>query len=236
MQPHLLNLGTRGSKLALQQARMVADLLQRSHDGLRVELRIITTSGDKLKDAPLAKFGGKGLFVKEIEEALLAGAIDVAVHSMKDVPASLAPGLAIGAVSEREDPRDALLLPNANGNRANIASVDQLNEQLTGGATVGTSSLRRKTQLLSQRPDLHVAPLRGNLDTRLRKLREGEVDAIILAAAGLHRMGWGDSITAYLDAALCLPAIGQGALGIEIRQHDAEVLQLVAVLDGDVLG
>ena len=115
MQPHLLNLGTRGSKLALQQARMVADLLQRSHDGLRVELRIITTSGDKLKDAPLAKFGGKGLFVKEIEEALLAGAIDVAVHSMKDVPASLAPGLAIGAVSEREDPRDALLLPNAPG-------------------------------------------------------------------------------------------------------------------------
>ncbi|MBI3091440.1 MAG: hydroxymethylbilane synthase [Candidatus Tectomicrobia bacterium] len=233
-----ITLGSRGSQLALCQAQGVAAALRKAHPDLRVELLIIKTSGDRFTDVPLSKIGGKGLFVKEIEEALREGRIDLAVHSMKDVPAELAPGLALGAVTRREDPRDALLLPGGRENDGAAALGDSPSRTLTAisfevlreGARLGTSSLRRRAQVLAGRPDLTVAPLRGNLDTRLRKLRAGEVDAVILAAAGLHRLGWREAITAYLDPSLSLPAIGQGALGIEVREEDAPTQQAVRVL------
>lgn len=233
-----ITLGTRGSQLALCQAQGVADALRNAHPGLRLELLVIKTSGDRFTDVPLSKVGGKGLFIKEIEEALREGRIDLAVHSMKDVPAELAPGLALGAVTRREDPRDALLLPGGRESDRAAAPGDSPSRTLTAlsfevlreGARLGTSSLRRRAQVLAQRPDLSVVPLRGNLDTRLRKLRAGEVDAVILAAAGLHRLGWGEAITAYLDPSLSLPAIGQGALGIEVRDDDARLRELVSLL------
>jgi len=174
-----------------------------------VLLRKIQTSGDKIVDVPLAKIGGKGLFVKEIEEALLAGEIDFAVHSMKDVPAQLPEGLEILCVPPREDPRDALI------SRAGCSFKD-----LPQGARVGTASLRRQAQLLNARPDLRIEMLRGNLDTRLRRLKEGRFDAIVLAAAGLRRLAWAQEITEYLDPVVSLPAIGQGALGVEGRSND----------------
>jgi hydroxymethylbilane synthase len=181
-----------------------------------IRLERIRTSGDKILDVPLAKIGGKGLFVKEIEEALAGGDIDLAVHSMKDVPSVLPEGLAIICVPAREDARDALLTRNHVGFRA-----------LPTGARVGTSSLRRQAQLLAHRSDLNVVMLRGNVNTRLRKLQEGEFDAIVLAAAGLTRLGWAEHVTEYLPPALSLPAVGQGALGIESRADDTFVRELL---------
>jgi hydroxymethylbilane synthase len=215
----ILRIGTRGSLLALTQSNTVKAILEQSWPECRVELSIIKTIGDKILDVPLAKVGGKGLFVKELEDALLDGSVDLAVHSMKDVPAELPQGLEIGAIPRREDPRDVLISREGN----NLSS-------LPSGARVGTSSLRRAAQILNLRPDLEIHNLRGNLDTRLRKLQEGRYDAIILAAAGIHRMGWRDRITVYLNPTDFLPAIGQGALGIEARSVDDEIRKLLAPL------
>jgi hydroxymethylbilane synthase len=215
-----LVLGTRGSRLAVWQAEWVQARLRESVPDVTVTLRRIKTSGDKILDVPLATVGGKGLFVKEIEDALLQGEIDLAVHSMKDVPTVLPDGLEILCVPAREDPRDAL-----------ISRESTPLDRLPKGARVGTSSLRRQAQLLHRRPDLKIEMLRGNLDTRLRKLREGEFDAVVLAAAGLKRMGWLEQVTEYLPSDVSLPAIGQGALGLEGRGDDAFVRGVVASLD-----
>ena len=213
-------LGTRGSKLAVQQSEWVQARLRQLAPEVTVALRRIQTSGDKVLDVPLAKIGGKGQFVKEIEEALLAGEIDLAVHSMKDVPTQLPQGLAILCTPQREDPRDAL-----------ISRTGCLFKDLPNGATIGTSSLRRQAQFLHARPDLKIEILRGNLDTRLRKLRDGHYDAIVLAVAGLRRLGWTHEITEYLDPQISLPAIGQGALGIEGRSDDVFIRSLLDRLD-----
>lgn len=215
-----LVLGTRGSKLALCQSEWFQSQVQEVAPEVRVTLRKIQTSGDKIIDVPLAKIGGKGLFVKEIEDALLAGEIDFAVHSMKDVPAQLPDGLDILCVPPREDARDAFI------SREGCSFQD-----LPVGATVGTASLRRQAQLLHARPDLKITMLRGNLDTRLRKLKEGQFDAIILAAAGLHRLAWSQTITEYLPPLLSLPAVGQGALGIEGRTNDGFVRSILSRLN-----
>lgn len=215
-----LVIGTRGSRLAVWQAEWVQARLREAIPGLAVTVQTIKTSGDKILDVPLAAIGGKGLFVKEIEEALLAGDIDLAVHSMKDVPTALPKGLEIVGVPMREDPRDALISGKA-------PSLDALPH----GARVGTSSLRRQAQLQHYRADLRIEMLRGNLDTRLRKLREGQFDAIVLAAAGLKRMGWGAEVTEFLPTDVSLPAIGQGALGLEGRSDDHFVRELVLRLD-----
>jgi hydroxymethylbilane synthase len=212
-----LRLATRRSKLALAQARAYADSLEARHPGLSIEEVQIVTSGDRFQDRPLQDIGGKGLFIKEIEEALLEDRADVAVHSIKDVPAELAPGLCLAAVPPREDPRDVL--------------VGSKLAELPEGARVGTSSLRRRTFLLISRPDLAVQNLRGNVDTRLRKLEDGEVDAVVLAYAGLRRLGLADRATEVLEPEAMLPAVGQGALGIECRQDDARVQALVAITD-----
>lgn len=219
LQTRTVRIGTRGSLLALQQSNWVRDKLMRRWPGLAVELHIIKTTGDKILDVPLAKVGGKGLFVKEIEDALEAGEVDLAVHSMKDVPAELPDGLVIAAIPCREDPRDVLVARRAR-------SLDELSWE----AKVGTSSLRRAAQLKAIRPDLQVETLRGNLDTRLGKAEKGVFDAVILAAAGLHRMGWQGRITQYLDPDHFLPAVGQGALGIEAREDDTEVIALLTPL------
>ena len=207
-----LRFATRRSKLALAQARAYGQQLKSLNEPLRLEELHITTSGDKFQDRPLQALGGKGLFIKEIEEALLDDRADFAVHSIKDVPAELAPGLVIASIPKREDPLDALI--TASG--ATLAELPQ-------GAIVGTSSLRRKTMLLRTRPDLDIRPLRGNVDTRLRKLDAGDYDAIVLAAAGLSRLGMKDRITEALSADQCLPAVGQGALGIECRTESKTV-------------
>lgn len=212
-----LILGTRGSKLAVHQSQWVQARLQELAPGLTISLQRIQTSGDKILDVPLAKIGGKGLFVKEIEDALLSKEIDLAVHSMKDVPTALPEGLDILCVPLREDPRDALI--TRDGCRL---------DQLKPGARIGTSSLRRQAQLLHYRPDFTIEMLRGNLDTRLRKLREGQFDAIVLAAAGLRRLAWDAEITEYLPVHLSLPAIAQGALGIEARSDDTFVRELLS--------
>lgn len=216
---HLV-LGTRASKLALQQSEWFQARVQEVAPGVTVTLKRIQTSGDKIVDVPLAKIGGKGLFVKEIEDALLSGEIDFAVHSMKDVPTQLPAGLEILCVPPREDARDALI--SRDGRRFT---------ELPSGARVGTSSLRRQSQLLHTRPDLRIEMLRGNLDTRLRKLKEGQFDAIVLAAAGLRRLAWTQEITEYLDPVLSLPAIGQGALGIEGRSNDDFVRDVLGRLN-----
>ena len=213
-------LGTRGSKLAVQQSEWVQGQLHALAPHVTVTLRKVQTSGDKILDVPLAQIGGKGLFVKEIEEALLSGEIDLAVHSMKDVPTKLPEELAILCVPPREDPRDALI---SRDGRSFI--------ELPRGARIGTSSLRRQSQLLHARPDLTIAMLRGNLDTRLKKLREGQFDAIVLAAAGLRRLAWAHEITEYLAPQISLPAIGQGALGIEGRRDDLFIRSLLSGLD-----
>ncbi len=218
MSKTLIKIGSRGSKLALWQAEWVQDQLQGK--GLRVEIQKIKTTGDKILDVPLAKVGGKGLFVKEIEEALIRKEIDLAVHSMKDVPSEIPESLHLAAIPRREDPRDAVISRNG------VKLADLPNE-----ATIGTSSLRRQTQLAAFRPDLKFVMLRGNLDTRIRKLEEGNFDAIILAAAGLHRLGWKKLITEYLSPEIVLPAIGQGALGIECRRKDQETNTLIAFLN-----
>ncbi len=215
-----LHIGTRGSQLALWQARWVQKAIEKQWPEITTELTIIKTTGDKITDVPLAKVGGKALFVKEIEEALLDGRIDLAVHSMKDMPAELPHGLCIGAVPERENPLDALL------SRDNIPLV-----QLPPGARVGTSSLRRASQLLHQRPDLTIEPLRGNLDTRVKKLTGGTLDAIVLAAAGLKRLELDHLISAVLPREVMLPAVGQGALCIESRTNDAPTSEVVTSLD-----
>lgn len=212
-----LILGTRGSKLAVHQSQWVQARLQELAPGLTISLQRIQTSGDKILDVPLAKIGGKGLFVKEIEDALLSKEIDLAVHSMKDVPTALPEGLDILCVPPREDPRDALI--TRDGCRL---------DHLKPGARIGTSSLRRQSQLLHYRPDFTIEMLRGNLDTRLRKLREGQFDAIVLAAAGLRRLAWDAEITEYLPVHLSLPAIAQGALGIEARSDDSFVRELLS--------
>nr|MBI3613868.1 hydroxymethylbilane synthase [Nitrospirota bacterium] len=215
-----LVIGTRGSKLALWQAEWVQARLHAIAPDLSVTLRTIKTSGDKILDVPLAAIGGKGLFVKEIEEALLREEIDLAVHSMKDVPTQLPERLAILCIPERENAHDALISRDA----CKLAD-------LPAGARIGTSSLRRQAQLLHHRPDLRIQMLRGNLDTRLRKVREGDYEAIVLAAAGLTRLGWQDEVTEYLPYTISLPAIGQGAIGIEGRRDDAFVGTLVQKLD-----
>jgi len=214
----MIKIGSRASQLALCQAHWVRDQLQAK--GQECEIIKIQTTGDKITDVPLAKVGGKGLFVKEIEEALLDETIDLAVHSMKDVPSELPEGLIIAAIPQREDSRDALV--SHNGKKL---------DELPKGARVGTSSLRRQSQLLALRPDLKIVSLRGNLDTRLQKAKQGEFDAVVLAAAGLHRMGWKDDITEYLPIDRFLPAIGQGALGIEIRKFDPEIQEIILPLN-----
>jgi hydroxymethylbilane synthase len=217
-----VKIATRGSALALWQAEWVkAELVAREPD-LVVELVVLKTRGDKIQDRALSEVGGKGLFVKEIEEALLDGRAQIAVHSMKDLPGEIPDALVIGAVPEREDPRDALVVA------PRIAARDVAS--LPAGARVGTSSLRRVCQLRARRPDLDLVPLRGNVDTRVKKVAAGELDAIVLACAGLKRLGYGASITAALTVDESLPAIGQGALAIECRRDDAATLGRLAPL------
>jgi len=219
----LLRIGTRKSPLALWQAEHVRDRLLEAHPGLEVELVKVETRGDKILDVPLARVGGKALFVKEIEDMLLQGEVDIAVHSMKDVPTVLPPGLGLVATSSREDPLDAFV--------ARDPAATPGFDDLPLGARVGTSSLRRAAQLLAARPDLEIVSIRGNVGTRLGKLEADNLDAVILACAGLERLGEGDRITARLDPLRCLPAIGQGALGIEARLDDDRVGALVACLN-----
>ncbi len=214
-----LVIGTRGSKLALWQSNFIKGKLEEI-TGLPVELKIIKTTGDKILDVPLAKVGGKGLFTKEIEVELLAGSVDLAVHSMKDVPTELPEGCVIAAMPARVDPRDVI-----------VAGPDGFDlDTLPQDGTLGTSSLRRRSQVKALRPDLEIVDVRGNLDTRMRKAEDGEVMAVILAAAGITRMGWADRITHYIPAEVMTPAVGQGAIGIEIRDSDpfmAEVMDQI---------
>jgi hydroxymethylbilane synthase len=211
----LITIGSRGSQLALWQSRWVESRLSELGETCRIE--IIKTTGDKITDVPLAKVGTKGLFTKEIEEALLAGTVDVAVHSLKDMPTELPAGLVLQAVPEREDVRDAL--------------IGRQLEELPAGARVGTSSLRRSAQLRAVRPDLVIETIRGNLDTRLRKLDEGQFDAIVLAAAGLRRLGWAGRIAELLPEEIVCPAAGQGALAIETRDDEGAGAQVARKLN-----
>jgi hydroxymethylbilane synthase len=215
----IVTVATRKSALALAQSRAWMATL-RDQAQVDTEELLVVTTGDRIQDRPLNEVGGKGLFLKEIEEALLEGKADLAVHSLKDVPAQLAPGLIIGCVPKREDPRDAIKT------RSGCFFRD-----LPAGAKVGTSSLRRTVQLRAVRPDLDYVPLRGNIDTRLKRCEEGVIDAVVLAYAGLRRIGRGDEITELLPTEVCLPAVGQGALGIEIRTEDEGILSLVAELE-----
>jgi len=212
-----VRIGTRKSKLALWQANFVKEFLEK-HWGVEVELVKITTTGDKITDVPLAKIGGKGLFVKEIEKALLEGEIDLAVHSLKDVPMELPKGLTLGAVTKRENPYDVL-----------VSSSGKRLSELPPGAKVGTSSLRRQVQIRRRRPDLKIEVLRGNVDTRMRKLKEGLYDAVVLAYAGVKRMGYEDEITEVLTD--FIPAVGQGSLALEIREDDERIKRLVEPLN-----
>ncbi len=220
MNPSRLVIATRESPLALWQARHIQQRLMALHPGLTVELLGMTTQGDRILDVTLSKIGGKGLFVKELEAALQDGRADLAVHSMKDVPMRLPDGFTLAAILEREDPFDAFV-----SNR--YASLDDLPE----GAVVGTASLRRESQLRARYPHLAIAPLRGNLGTRLRKLDEGQFDAIILAVAGLKRLGLAERIRAALPPETSLPAVGQGALGLEIRENRSDLAALLAPLN-----
>jgi hydroxymethylbilane synthase len=215
-----LTIGTRGSQLALWQANWVASAIKAIEPTLSPELLIIKTKGDKIQNIPLAQIGGKALFIKEIEEALLDRRIDVAVHSMKDMPAEIPDGLVIGAVPEREITNDVLISKTG----AQLA-------QLGPGSRIGTGSLRRAALLRYARPDIEVMPLRGNLDTRLRKLDTEDLDGIILAAAGIKRLGWEERISEYLDEDIMLPAVGQGALCIQIRQDDTVTESIIAQID-----
>jgi hydroxymethylbilane synthase len=216
-------IGTRGSKLALWQTNWVKGELEKRHAGLQVEIRIISTKGDRVLDVSLPKLGeqGKGLFTKELEDAIFEHRVDIAVHSLKDLPTELPAGLHVAAICEREDVRDALVA------RGGVKSFNDL----ARGAVLGTSSLRRQAQIRAARPDLVIEPIRGNVDTRLRKLDSGEFDAIVLAAAGLHRLGFEDRITERLSEELVLPAVGQGALAIESRSDDGSVNEIVGSLD-----
>ena len=215
----ILKIATRQSPLALWQAEHIRARLEAMHADLKVELVTFVTQGDKILDTPLAKIGGKGLFVKELEEALLDGRADLAVHSMKDVPMALPEGLTLAVICEREDPLDAF-----------VSNTYNSFAELPHGAKVGTSSLRRKCQILKQRPDLEIIDLRGNVGTRLSKLDAGLYDAIILASAGLNRLGLADRIRHTLQLEISLPAVGQGALGLECRATDQAVLDLILPL------
>lgn len=215
-----IKIATRGSALALVQANWVKDKLTKQFPDLTVELEIIKTKGDKILDVPLADVGGKGLFVKEIEDAVLDGRAHLAVHSIKDVPTEFPPGLGLVAVAEREDFRDVLV------------SGDGLKlDELPSGARIGTSSLRRRAQLLNRRPDLKIESIRGNVETRLSKIVTENLDGVILAAAGLNRLGLAHRITQHLEPGIMLPAIGQGALGLETRTDDKAVLDIISFLD-----
>jgi len=220
MKAQKIVIGSRGSQLALWQANWVKSELERLHSNADIDIRIIATSGDKIQDVPLSKIGGKGLFVKEIEEALLANEIDLAVHSMKDVPIDLPTELGISVITKRENPLDALI--SKNGEK--LADLPQ-------GATIGTSSLRRSSQLLKYRDDFKIHPLRGNVDTRLRKVEEGKYDAILLASSGLNRLGWANRITEEISHDILLPAMGQGALGIETRLDDTMIYDFISTLN-----
>ncbi len=214
-----LVVGTRGSLLALRQSTMVAEQIRDATPGLEVTLEVIQTTGDKITDSPLSRIGAKGLFTKELEVALLEGRIDLAIHSLKDLPTELPEGLALGPVPLREDPHDALV-------SVRWSAI----EELPTGARVGTSSLRRAAQLRALRPDLEVVDLRGNVDTRIRKVSDGVVDAAIMACAGLRRLGHGDVIRQAIEPEVMVPAVSQGALGLEVRQGDTRTLELLAPL------
>lgn len=213
----VVRVATRGSLLALTQTGWVVDRLREANPGAAFELVTLRTVGDKVLDVALSQIGGKGLFTKELEEALLDGRADIAVHSLKDMPTELPAGLVLGCTPRREDPRDVVITADGLPFAA-----------LPVGAKVGTSSLRRLAQLRARRPDLQYLPIRGNVDTRLRKLQEGQVSALIMAAAGLHRAGFADRITEYLDPGYCLPAPGQGALAIEVRAADSAIGEMVS--------
>jgi hydroxymethylbilane synthase len=217
-----IKIGTRGSPLALAQARETRERLMKAHafDGGDIEIIAITTTGDRIKDRPLSEIGGKGLFTKEIEEALIAGEIDLAVHSMKDLPAQLPAGLTIAAILPREDARDAFLSLTAKS----VAGLKL-------GAVIGSSSVRRTAQVLRLRPDLKSVQFRGNVETRLRKLSEGLADATFLACAGLNRLGFAENITQIMPIDVMLPAVAQGAIGIEIREGDEATRQLLATIN-----
>jgi hydroxymethylbilane synthase len=215
-----LRIATRKSPLALWQAEFVKAELEKAHPGLQIELLPMSTKGDKILDVPLAKIGGKGLFTKELEDRMMAGEADIAVHSMKDVPMELPEGFALGAILERHSPTDAF-----------VSNHCARFEELPQGAVLGTSSLRRKAQLLAQRPDLIVRDLRGNVGTRLGKLDAGEYDAIVLATSGLQRLELDERIRHELAPEICLPAVTQGTLGIEYFAKDAEVLEIIKVLN-----
>ncbi len=218
--PHELRIGTRGSQLALFQANWVKDQLVHAQPGLKVSLIKIKTTGDKIQDAPLAKIGGKGLFVKEIEEALIQRRIDLAVHSIKDVPTQFPEGLHLSVITKREDPRDVF-----------ISREGKTLKELPKGAKIGTSSLRRQAQLLRYRSDFELIPLRGNLDTRLKKLEALKLDGIVLALAGVKRLGFEEKVTEIISTDISLPAIGQGALGIETRRDDREIEEQIRFLN-----
>jgi len=220
MSAEILRIATRSSPLALWQANDVKQRLEAIHTNLTVELLPIKTKGDKILDTPLAKIGGKGLFIKELEEAMLAGTADIAVHSMKDVPMELPPGFELPVICERDDPRDAFVSNN----------FDALDD-LPQGARLGTSSLRRQSQMQALRPDLDIISLRGNVQTRLGRLDEGRFDAILLAAAGLRRLELTERIRSSIAPEQCLPAVGQGAVGIECREGDDKVKALLAPLN-----
>lgn len=217
-----IKIGTRQSALALWQAEYVAKCLREKYPGLRVELIKMTTKGDRILDAPLSKIGGKGLFTKALETAMLERRTDIAVHSLKDMPAIVPEGLAIACITKRFDPGDAF-----------VSNKYDRFEQLPRGAVIGTSSLRRKAQLLALRPDLTIRDLRGNVNSRLAKLDAGEYDAVILACAGLKRLGFGDRIKEVVSQEDLLPAVGQGALAIEAREGDEEVLDLIKFLNDE---
>ena len=218
-----ITIGTRGSQLALWQTNWVKAEIEKRYPNVEVEVRIISTKGDRVLDVSLPKLGeqGKGLFTKELEDALFDRRVDLAVHSLKDLPTELPAGLHVGAICEREDVRDALVARGA---------IRSFNE-LPRGALMGTSSLRRQAQLRAARPDLVIEPVRGNVETRLRKLDEGKYDAIVLAAAGLHRLGYADRITEHLNEELMLPAVGQGALAVESREDDSATAEIIRALD-----
>lgn len=218
-----LKIGTRGSALALTQSGWVAARIRKRHPGVTVELVTIRTKGDIMQDVSLVQIGGKGLFIKEIEEALLRGDIDIAVHSMKDVPAELPEDLEIGVTPPREDPRDVLISRN-----------NRKLEEMHHGARIGTCSLRRGFQLRNRMPDLDIVPLRGNLDTRIRKIETEDLDGVIVAAAGIRRMGWVAKASQFIPVEVMLPAVGQGVLGIETRRDDARVREAVAFLHDPV--
>jgi hydroxymethylbilane synthase len=218
--PRTLVVGTRGSRLALRQTEIVVDALRAAHPHIEIAVREVRTEGDRRPEEPLANIGGRGVFVKGLERALLDREIDLAVHSAKDVPADVSPGLTLAAFPRRGDPRDALVTRNG----ATLA-------ELAAGARVGTGSARRAVQLLAMRPDLQCLDIRGNVDTRIRKVNEGQYDAVVLAVAGLERLGLLDRASEIFEPDVMLPAVGQGALAVEVREDDAEVIEVLRALD-----